>query len=46
MWTVTLKLWPQVVTTHLLGGFTMLSTAVAVDDATEQSEAGVWAIAN
>lgn len=26
MWTVTLKLWPQVVTTHLLGGFTMLST--------------------
>lgn len=26
MWTVTLKLWPQVVTAHLLGGFTMLST--------------------
>lgn len=26
MWTVTLKLWPQVVTTHLLGGFTTLST--------------------
>jgi len=25
MWTVTLKLWPQVVTTHLLGGFTKLS---------------------
>jgi heme a synthase len=25
MWTVTLKLWPQVVTTHLLGGFTTLS---------------------
>ena len=25
MWTVTLKLWPQIVTTHLLGGFTMLS---------------------
>jgi cytochrome c oxidase assembly protein subunit 15 len=25
MWTVTLKLWPQVVTSHLLGGFTMLS---------------------
>ena len=24
MWTVTLKLWPQVVTTHLLGGFTTL----------------------
>jgi cytochrome c oxidase assembly protein subunit 15 len=24
-WTVTLKLWPQVVTTHLLGGFAMLS---------------------
>jgi cytochrome c oxidase assembly protein subunit 15 len=23
MWTVTLKLWPQVVTAHLLGGFTM-----------------------
>ncbi len=25
MWTVTLKLWPQVVTTHLLGGFTILT---------------------
>lgn len=25
MWTVTLQLWPQVVTTHLLGGFTTLS---------------------
>jgi cytochrome c oxidase assembly protein subunit 15 len=25
MWTVTLKLWPQVVTTHLLGGFTTIS---------------------
>lgn len=25
MWTVTLKLWPQIVTLHLLGGFTMLS---------------------
>jgi heme a synthase len=25
MWTVTLKLWPQVVTGHLLGGFTTLS---------------------
>jgi cytochrome c oxidase assembly protein subunit 15 len=25
MWTVTLKLWPQVVTVHLLGGFTTLS---------------------
>jgi heme a synthase len=25
MWTVTLKLWPQVVTTHLLGGMTILS---------------------
>ncbi|TNF32613.1 MAG: heme A synthase [Gammaproteobacteria bacterium] len=25
MWTVTLKVWPQVVTTHLLGGFTTLS---------------------
>jgi len=25
MWTVTLKLWPQVVTTHLLGGFTTLA---------------------
>lgn len=25
MWTVTLKLWPQVVTLHLLGGFTTLS---------------------
>lgn len=24
MWTVTLKLWPQVVTAHLLGGFTTL----------------------
>ena len=26
MWTVTLKLWPQIVTLHLLGGFTMLSS--------------------
>ena len=26
MWTVTLKLWPQVVTAHLLGGFLTLST--------------------
>ncbi|MDR2305599.1 MAG: COX15/CtaA family protein [Paucimonas sp.] len=25
MWTVTLKLWPQVVTAHLLGGFTTVS---------------------
>lgn len=25
MWTVTLKLWPQVVTAHLLGGFAMIS---------------------
>ncbi|MDE1167515.1 MAG: COX15/CtaA family protein [Pseudomonas sp.] len=25
MWTVTLKLWPQVVTSHLLGGFATLS---------------------
>ncbi len=25
MWTVTLKLWPQVVTAHLMGGFTTLS---------------------
>lgn len=25
MWTVTLKLWPQVVTIHLLGGFAVLS---------------------
>jgi len=25
MWTVTLKLWPQVVTAHLLGGFCVLS---------------------
>ncbi|NBA96965.1 COX15/CtaA family protein [Pseudomonas sp. R5(2019)] len=25
MWTVTLKLWPQVVTAHLLGGFAILS---------------------
>ena len=25
MWTVTLKLWPQIVTTHLLGGFATLS---------------------
>lgn len=25
MWTVTLKLWPKVVTAHLLGGFTTLS---------------------
>lgn len=25
MWTVTLKLWPQVVTAHLFGGFTLLA---------------------
>mgnify|MGYP000143124738 CR=1 FL=1 len=25
MWTVTLQLWPQVVTAHLLGGFATLS---------------------
>ncbi|WP_437879638.1 COX15/CtaA family protein [Pseudomonas sp. LRF_L74] len=25
MWTVTLQLWPQVVTAHLLGGFTLLT---------------------
>ena len=25
LWTVTLKLWPQVVTTHLVGGFTTLA---------------------
>ncbi len=29
MWTVTLKLWPQVVTTHLLGGFATLEFVVA-----------------
>lgn len=28
MWTVTLKLWPQVVAMHLLGGFTTLSLLV------------------
>ena len=28
MWTVTLKLWPQVVTAHLLGGFTTISLLV------------------
>lgn len=28
MWTVTLKLWPQVVASHLLGGFTTLSLLV------------------
>ncbi len=28
MWTVTLKLWPQVVTAHLLGGFATLSLLV------------------
>ena len=28
MWTVTLKLWPQVVTAHLLGGLTTLSLLV------------------
>ena len=26
MWTVTLKVWPQVVTLHLLGGFSVVST--------------------
>ena len=29
-WTVTLKLWPQVVTAHLLGGFATLSTLWAI----------------
>lgn len=29
-WTVTLKLWPQVVTAHLLGGLTCLSLLVAL----------------
>lgn len=30
MWTVTLKLWPQVVTGHLLGGFVTLSVIVLI----------------
>ena len=30
MWTVTLKLWPQVVTAHLLGGFATLSMLWAI----------------
>lgn len=30
MWTVTLKLWPQVVTAHLLGGFATLSLLLLI----------------
>ncbi|SDW77268.1 COX15/CtaA family protein [Marinobacter mobilis] len=52
MWTVTLKLWPQVVALHLLGGFTTLSLLtlltlrlrtrpVSVADASERKLAGL-----
>ena len=31
MWTVTLKLWPQVVTAHLLGGFSILALLLLLE---------------
>lgn len=44
MWTVTLKVWPQVVTTHLLGGFTMAALfwllALRLNNQTWQLNAG------
>ncbi|NNL57610.1 MAG: COX15/CtaA family protein [Pseudomonadales bacterium] len=39
MWTVTLKLWPQVVTAHLLGGFATLSLLVLL---TLRLQGGGW----
>ena len=46
MWTVTLKLWPQVVTAHLLGGISTLSLlwllTVRLDDQRWQVPAAVW----
>lgn len=45
MWTVTLKLWPQVVTTHLLGGFGTLALlwllAMRLARVTDQPESSV-----
>ncbi len=40
MWTVTLKLWPQVVTAHLLGGFTILTLITYAT--TRQLSSGRW----
>jgi len=40
MWTVTLKLWPQVVALHLLGGFTTLSMLVLLTLRLRRSGAG------
>lgn len=46
MWTVTLKLWPQVVTAHLLGGISILSLlwllALRLDDQRWQVPAALW----
>ena len=39
MWTVTLKLWPQVVTAHLLGGFATLSLLALL---TLRLQGGSW----
>lgn len=43
MWTVTLKLWPQVVTAHLLGGFSTLSLLWLLSLRTSPWP-GVWAL--
>jgi len=43
MWTVTLKLWPQIVTLHLLGGFTMLSLLWLL---TLRLDSGRWRLAD
>lgn len=46
MWTVTLKLWPQVVTVHLLGGMTVLALlwllSLRLGDAHWYLDAAVW----
>lgn len=41
MWTVTLKLWPQVVTAHLLGGFTTLCLLLLLTLRYHQSQGGI-----
>jgi cytochrome c oxidase assembly protein subunit 15 len=43
MWTVTLKLWPQVVALHLLGGFTTLSLLVLLTLRLRRSGAAIAA---
>jgi heme A synthase len=46
MWTVTLKLWPQVVTGHLLGGFATLESVVFADAELVRRTAGADCAAN